>query len=188
MIKKFQKKAWMMAMTVIGITMSFMACSNSDNEEDDPATPKENVKETLYAVGISQDKSRGISDIEDVVFTEDDILWFDVNTRELKFRDMEEPLYKRLEPFREIRIYLGQNALFTVSSFVALWDSRVFNNLVLCYGRLEDEIVDNGCYYLYDCYPLQLKDSEKVKANREKNKEQWNVFINYLESSGKLKK
>lgn len=178
----------MMSMTVIGITMSFMACSNSDNEEDDSATPKENVKETLYAVGISQDKSRGISDIEDVVFTEDDILWLDVNTRELKFRDMEEPLYKRLEPFREIRIYLGQNALFTVSSFVALWDSRVFNNLVLCYGRLEDEIVDNGCYYLYDCYPLQLKDSEKVKANREKNKEQWNVFINYLERSGKLKK
>ena len=38
------------------------------------------------------------------MFTENDIEWFDVNTRELRFRDMEEPLYKKMESFHEIEM------------------------------------------------------------------------------------
>ena len=43
-------------------------------------------------------------------------------------------------------------------------------------------------YYLDDCYPLQFVDTDEVKANREKNAGQWELFIYYLESKGKLKK
>ena len=80
------------------------------------------------------------------------------------------------------------DALFVVSSFVGLWDSRVFDNLVLCYGKMDSEVSNDGNYYLYDCYPLQFIDTDAVKANREKNAAQWETFTKYLESKGKLKK
>lgn len=188
MIKWFQKKNWMVAFAIMGITMSIMACSSDDKEMNVPENVPEADEEILYAIGVNQGTSRGESE-DNVVFTEDDILWFNVNTRELKFREMEEPLYKQLEPFHEIQINLGQNTLFVIGSFVALWDSRVFENLVLCYGKSdEDEPTLNGSYYLYDCYPLQFLDSEKVKANIEKNKEQWSIFLKHLDKKGKLKK
>ena len=98
---------------------------------------------------------------------------------------MEEPLYKRLEPFHEIEFHLGDETLFTVSSFVSLLDSRIFEDVVLCWGNQES--IELGGYYLYDCYPYWL-DTESVRINREKNKVQWQTFINYLASKGKLTK
>ena len=115
-------------------------------------------------------------------------MWFDVNTRELKFKDKEEPIYKKLEPFHEIEIRLGDDALFVVSSFVGLWDSRVFENLVLCYGKIDGEVFLDGNYYLYDCYPLQFINEERVQTNIKKNAPQWEIFTKYLDSKGKLKK
>jgi len=43
-------------------------------------------------------------------------------------------------------------------------------------------------YYLDDSYPLQFVDTDEVKANIKKNAGQWELFIYYLESKGKLKK
>ena len=187
-MKKMKTKNffWMMAIAAACLTMSMTACSSDDDESGKPFTtdPVESAK--LYACGISQAGTRGTTDAANVVFTEDDILWFNVNTRELKFKEMEEPIYKKLEPFHEIEIRLNDNALFVVSSFVGLWDSRVFDNLVLCYGNLETTEMDG--YYLYDCYPLQYINDERVKANCEKNASQWETFTKYLESKGKLKK
>ena len=57
--------------------------------------------------------------------------------------------------------------------------------VVLCWGNQESIELDG--YYLYDCYPYWL-DTESVSANREKNKAQWQTFINYLASKGKLTK
>jgi len=75
-----------------------------------------------------------------------------------------------------------------VSSFVELWDSRVFENLVLCYGKIDGAVSLDGNYYLYDCYPLQFINEERVQANRAKRAEQWETFTKYLESKGKLRK
>ena len=175
-----------MAIAIASLAMSVTACSSDDN----PFTTDPVQSSTLYAYGISQEETRGVTEASNVVFTEDDILWFDVNTRELKFKDTEEPIYKKLEPFHEIEIRLGNDALFVVSSFVGLWDSRVFDNLVLCYGKMEmdGEVSLDDNYYLYDCYPLQIINTDAVKANREKNAAQWETFTKYLESKGKLKK
>ena len=49
-------------------------------------------------------------------------------------------------------------------------------------------LVHDGKYYLYDCYPLQYLDTEAVIANQKKNALQWDIFISYLRSKGKLKK
>jgi hypothetical protein len=184
-MKNFKSFARMMAITIAGMTMT--ACSLNGNEPEAPILiidPVENAP--LYACGISQSGTRSISDAQDILFTEGDIEWFNVTTREIKFRELDEPLYKRMQPFHEIEFHLGDDALFVVSSFVGDWDSRIFTNLVLHYDVITDP--NQGHYYLQDCYPLQFADTDEVKANREKNAEQWELFIHYLDNKGKLKK
>ena len=185
-MKYYKPLAWMMAIAIASTTMT--ACSSDDNETEKPFTTNPVESSMLYACGVGQSETRSVADAQNVLFTEDDIEWFNVTTREIKFKDMDEPLYKRMQPFHEIEFHLGDDALFVVSSFVGLWDSRVFDNLVLCYGKMDGEISLDGNYYLYDCYPLQFIDTDAVKANREKNAAQWETFTKYLESKGKLKK
>ena len=186
MEKNIRNKVWAVVIAATSITMT--ACSLDSNEPEKPFTTCPVEGSTLYACGISENGTRGVAEADDVVFTGDDILWFDVNTRELRFKDMPEPLYKKMEPFHKIEFRLGDNALFVVSSFVSLWDSRIFDNLVLCYGKMDGEVSLDGRYYLYDCYPLQFINEERVQNNREKNAAQWETFTKYLESIGKLRK
>ena len=182
-MKHYKSFAWIMAIAIASITLT--ACS-LDNDEPKPILIIEPVEEgMLAACGISDSGTRSDSN-EQLLFTEKDIEWFNVTTREIKFREMEEPLYERLEPFHKIKFYLGDNTLFVVSNFVSDWDSRIFSDLVLHYDVITDP--DQGHYYLHDCYPLQVIDTDEVKANIKKNAAQWELFTHYLESKGKLRK
>ena len=176
--------AWMMAIAIASITMT--ACISDNNETEMPFSSDLVDNGTLYACGVGQSETR--SDVEDsnVLFTENDIEWFNVTTREIKFREMQEQLYPRLQPFHEIKFYLGNNVIFVVSSFVGDWDSRVFTDLVLHYDVISDP--NQGHYYLHDCYPSQFIDTDEVRANIIKNANQWELFTYYLKSKGKLKK
>ncbi|MBP5771946.1 MAG: hypothetical protein J6W75_11455 [Bacteroidaceae bacterium] len=182
-MKHFTTLTWMLAIAIAGVTIT--ACSSNDNETEKPFTT-DPVENTLYACGVGQPETRSVADAQNMLFTEDDIEWFNVTTREIKFKDMDEPLYKRMQPFHEIEFHLGDYDLFVVSSFVGDWDSRTFTNLVLHYDVITDP--NQGHYYLQDCYPLQFADTDEVKANREKNAAQWETFTSYLESIGKLRK
>ena len=183
-MKHYKPFAWMMAIAIASITMT--ACSSDNNETEMPFSSDLVDNGTLYACGVGQSETR--SDVEDsnVLFTENDIEWFNVTTREIKFREMQEQLYPRLQPFHEIKFYLGNNVIFVVSSFVGDWDSRVFTDLVLHYDVISDP--NQGHYYLHDCYPIQFIDTDEVKANIIKNTNQWKLFTYYLKSKGKLKK
>ena len=46
----------------------------------------------LYACGVNESGTRSIGDTQNVLFTEDDIEWFNVTTRELRFCDTMAPL------------------------------------------------------------------------------------------------
>ena len=194
-MKHYRPLAWMMAIAIASMTVT--ACSLDGNGPEEPILIIDPVGESmLYACGISESGTRSISDAQDILFTEDDIEWFNITTREIKFfdepsgkaehRDMDVPLYKRLEPFHEIKFYLGDNELFVVSSFVGDWDSRIFTDLVLHYDIISDS--NQGHYYLHDCYPSQFIDTDEVQKNIKKNEGQWVLFTYYLESKGKLKK
>ena len=183
-MKHYKTFAWMMAIAIASMTMT--ACSSGDIETEKPFTTDPVEKATLYACGINQSGTRSMTDVDNIIFTEDDIEWFNVTTREIKFKDTDEPLNKRLEPYREIKFYLGDNALFVVSSFVSDIHSMIFTDLVLHYDLISDP--NQGHYYLHDCYPQQFINDERTQANIRKNAGQWELFTYYLESKGKLRK
>lgn len=183
-MKHYKTFAWMMAIAIASMTMT--ACSSGDIETEKPFTTDPVEKATLYACGINQSGTRSMTDVDNIIFTEDDIEWFNVTTREIKFKDTDEPLYKRLEPYREIKFYLGDNVLFVVSSFVSDIHSMIFTDLVLHYDLISDP--NQGHYYLHDCYPPQFINDERTQANIEKRAGQWELFTYYLESKGKLRK
>ncbi|MBR4699364.1 MAG: hypothetical protein IKP16_05395 [Prevotella sp.] len=183
-MKHYKTFAWMMAIAIASMTMT--ACSSGDIETEKPFTTCPASETTLYACGINQSVTRSMTDVDNIIFTEDDIEWFNVTTREIKFKDTDEPLYKRLEPYREIKFYLGDNVLFVVSSFVSDIHSMIFTDLVLHYDLISDP--NQGHYYLHDCYPSQFINDERTQANIRKNASQWELFTYYLESKGKLRK
>lgn len=183
-MKHYNPLAWMMATAIAGMTMT--ACSLDRYESENPILIIDPVEETMLAAcGVSVSDPRPASD-GPLLFTDRDIQWFNVTTREIKFRDMDEPLHKRLEPYREIRFYFGGDVLFVVSSFVSDFHSMIFTDLVLHYDVITDP--GQGHYYLHDCYPLQFIDTDEVKANIKKRAGQWELFTNYLRSKGKLRK
>ena len=176
--------AWMMAIAIASMTMT--ACSLDGNEPEKPFTTCPVSEGTLYACGIGQPETRSDAGI---LFTEDDIEWFNVTTREIRFRDTMEPLREKIPLLAGIDFYIGGKHLFSGgATHVSLICSQMFDDLVLCCGKIDGEVIDDGHYYLYDCYPLQFINDERVKANRMKRAAQWELFITYLDGKGKLRK
>lgn len=185
------------AMAVAGSALN--SCSLPDNHETDapfttcPVAEKPslvcngfNVMPTANADGNSVATSEyGNS----VIFTENDICYFDVNTRELKFFGEMDSLYKEIGVLEGVEFHLGDKMLFSGScTSVSLACSQIFDDIVLCYGDIDEDGNVHNSYYLLDCYPLWYADSDVVKANRAKHAGDWATFIEYLDSKGKLRK
>ena len=182
-------KLWRNILVMTAAMLSLASCSSNDNDQEKPFTvcPEEQIK--FYAcekIG----ETRGMTAVIDTLFTEDDIEWFNVSTREIRFKKQGELLYMKLKKnyHKEgLEFRLGENVLFEVSRFVSDLDSRIFYDLVLHYSTIgEDE--GNPRYYLHDCYPAQFINDERTQANIKKNAVQWETFTKYLESTGKLRK
>jgi len=169
--------------------LSLTSCSSNDNEQEKPFTtdPVEQIKFFVCETSV---ETRGATALIDTLFTEDDIEWFNVSTREIKFKKQDEQLFNKLMKnyHKEgLEFRLGESLLFEVSRFVSDFDSRVFTDLVLHYSVIAED-ADNPRYYLHDCYPLQFISDERTQANIKKNAVQWETFTKYLESKGKLRK
>ena len=183
-MKQYRTLAWMMAMAIATLSLPLTACSHDDDAaiSHQPETTAE-----LCVYGVQQTATRGSA--AGAVFTDDDIEWFDPATRELRFRPSVEPLREKLSFLAGIDFYLDGQYLFSGSAtFVGLICSQMFDDLVLCCGKIDGEVIDDGRYYLYDCYPLQFIDTDEVQANRERRAPQWEAFLKYLERKGKLRR
>ena len=174
---------------VMAVAISLTSCSSNDNEQEKPFTT-DPVEQTKFFVCEASGETRVATAVIDTLFTEDDIEWFNVNTREIRFKKQDEQLFNKLVKnyHKEgLEFRLGESLLFEVSRFVSDFDSRVFTDLVLHYSTIgEDE--GNPRYYLHDCYPSQFIDDERTQANIKKNAVQWETFTKYLEGKGKLRK
>ena len=175
---------------VVMATAIFIAsCSNNDNEQNKPFTT-DPVEQTKFFVCEANGETRGATASIDTLFTEDDIDWFNVSTREIRFKKQDEQLFNKLMKnyHKEVlEFHLGENVLFEVSRFVSDIDSRIFFDLVLHYSSIGED-ADNPRYYLHDCYPAQFINDERTQANIKKNAMQWETFTKYMEGKGKLRK
>ena len=184
-MKHYKFLAWMMAIAIASMTLT--ACSLDSNEPEKPFTT-DPVEQTKFFVCEAGSETRNAT--FDTLFTENDIEWFNVSTREIRFKKEDEQLFNKLMKnyHKEgLEFRLGENLLFEVSRFVSDFDSRVFTDLVLHYSTIgEDE--SNPRYYLHDCYPPQFINDERTQANIKKNAPQWETFTKYLESKGKQRR
>ena len=191
MNRKIKNRIWMVAIAIGSFAMLLTACSSDDIEVNSELDGKENVEQSsaLAAYAIDSQGTRSGGEVKTAVFTDEDIEWFDLNTRELRFGIDSEAIYNRLESLDRIEFRLGDDVLFQVDNIVNPTFSRPYFDLVLYYDWTweNDEKVGVG-YYLYDCYPKQFVDEELTKNNRNKRVEQWKAFTDYLESKGKLRK
>ena len=186
-----------MAIAIASLAMSMTACSSDDNEVNNmPEAERQQTEAGLCTYSVLPTETRKATGRRDSgngadgeLFTDDDIEWFDVNTRELRFRDTPTTPNGRLQLLSGIDFYLDGEFLFEGgATYVGLISSQVFLDLVLCQGRIEGGQVIDDCYYLQDCYPSQFIDDETVKANRINRAAQWEKFTKYLDSKGKLRK
>ena len=117
---------------------SLASCSSNDSEQDKPFTvcPKEQIK---FFVCETSGETRGETAVIDTLFTEDDIEWFNISTREIRFKKQDEQLFNKLMKnyHKEgLEFRLGENVLFEVSRFVSDFDSRIFYDHVLHYSTI----------------------------------------------------
>ncbi len=181
-------KIWRIAFVMLA-AISLASCSSNDSEQEMPFTT-DSVEPTKFFACEANSETRRTTATIDTIFTEDDIEWFNVNTREIRFKNTDGQLFKKMmENYdkENLEFHLGENVLFEVSRFVSDFDSRIFTDLVLYYSTIgEDE--GNPRYYLHDCYPPQFINDERTQANIKKNAEQWESFVTYLDGKGKLKR
>ncbi len=181
--------SWRYIFVMTAAILSLASCSSNDNEQEKPFTTDPVEQTTLYVCEVSSE-SRGSTASIDTLFTEDDIEWFNVSTREIRFKKQDEQLFNKLMKnyHKEgLEFRLGESFLFEVSRFVSDLDCRIFYDLVLYYSTI-GENEDTPHYYLKDCYPPQFINDECTQANIKKNAAQWETFTKYLEGKGKIKK
>ena len=192
MNRKIRTSIWTVAIAIASLATPLTACSSDDNEVSNELDGRENMNQsvTLAAYAIDSQDTRSGGEVRNTaVFTDEDIEWFDLNTRELRFGIDQEIIHKRLESLFFMEFRLGNEVLFQVDNLVNPTVSRTYFDLVLYYEWtwVGEEKVEVG-YFLYDCYPQQFIDEELTKINRNKRVNQWKAFIDYLESKGKLRK
>ena len=173
---------------VMAAAIAIASCSN-DNEQEKTES-KSPAEQTRFFACEASGESRGTTAVIDTLFTEDDIEWFNLTSREIRFKKQDEQLFKKLmENYQKgkVEFRLGEDILFEVSRFVSDLDSRIFTDLVLHYSPTYGD-TEEPHYYLRDCYPPQFIDDERTQANIRKNAEQWETFTNHLKGKGKLKK
>ena len=125
----------------------------------------------------------------DTLYTEDDILWFNDNTREIKFKYSDEEVRDKLwSKSKYLEFRLGENVLFKATRTSVVM-SNTYQDLVLCAGRMENKTHSSKGYFLYDCFPHIEKylNDERTQTNIQKRAPQWEIFLKHWESKGKLR-
>ncbi|MBD9143526.1 MAG: hypothetical protein EGP48_01220 [Erysipelatoclostridium ramosum] len=121
-----------------------------------------------------------ISNSSDIVFTGNDIQWFNPNTREIKFKNNVD--LNSFQTYQKIHFRLNNSYLFTAQTYASQHHSFIVNDLVLFI-----DVVTRKCY-LHDCYPLEIAENDPdTKENKEKRADAWSSFLTQLKAESKVK-
>lgn len=160
---------------IFAVLLYTVAITGSCSDED--YTPSRISIHSSYK-SANEPHDTGVYPNDTILFSGDDIKWYDESTEELRFNDTD-----ALMAFREnwtkydyATFYLDGKKLFTV----AITESQ----MPLTYDDLT--LIDNGYkYFLSHGYPTSAYASP-YKA--EKNAAAWNVFIKQLMAEGRYRK
>ena len=114
-----------------------------------------------------------------VVFTGDDILWFNETTRELRFKD-NNAKKTIVSTHKTLSFYIDDEYLFTASTYSsgASANSQTFSGLLFYYNSTENK------YYLIT--GNELVNSEREPPNDASDEtSEWSKFIEQLKQEGR---
>ena len=150
-MKYYKPLAWMMAIAIASTTLT--ACSLDGNEPEKPFTTCPASETTLYACGVNESGTRSIGDTQNVLFTENDIEWFDVTTRELRFCDTMAPLKEQIP----------------LLASVDFCDELLFGDVVEIFIEKDLDLpragANNDCLLLHKEHPLLYRFFRMLRKN-----------------------
>jgi hypothetical protein len=114
-----------------------------------------------------------------LLFTGNDIAWFNPNSREIKFTNIQPGPFS-IPMYAQIDMKIKDETLFTIVAHIINSVSRAYDDLVLFYD------LETSKYYLYDNYP-NYWSPESTQKNIEKRDSGWNKFLVQLKKEGRLK-
>lgn len=160
-------KYWLLICTLL---FSFCSCSDKDVQ-----------KSKLRAIARYNITSKANSNGSEpkLLFTGDDIAWFNPTSREIKFTTVKSEPFS-LPIYAQIDIKLENETLFTIVAHINEFVDRAYDDLVLFYD------LENSKYYLYDNYP-NYWSPETTEINRQHRKVNWNKFLEQLKRENRLK-
>jgi len=186
------KKISLLLVTVFLFSLSW-SCSDddSDGEQSRPSELLFKVTKTVHNPDIQGE----IQENDSIIFTGDDILWFNETTGEIRFKrnyTIEEIVTSI--PRSKVKICIGDQSLFTVLSFITDVSSEEIDEPVLYYNTLDIDDLDDNRFYLADGYPQWdwLTKDHPVQIMRDENMKkiepEWTRFIEQLKKEGKYRK
>ena len=119
--------------------------------------------------------------IDSLLFSENDIEYFNLSTNELKLKTTAKSI--EIQNFNNFRFYMGKDSLFTVHLALDVMSS-IINDLVF-YQTLKD-----GKLYLEDGYPVNTNSPESLTIraqNSAKPAVNWQKFIDRMDNMNKLR-
>ena len=119
-----------------------------------------------------------------VVFTGEDILWFNETTKELRFNNNVSNRSSVLSN-AAISFYIDDEYLFSSMIYAHSFSSQIYNSLVFFYNNIDNR------FFLIDGYPdvsvlSNPQESQKLRdENMQKIASEWSKFINQLKKEGR---
>ncbi len=150
------------------LLLTFVGCENDGSL---------NGESEIIVVGLGH-KVYNLPLGNEILFTGNDIKWFNKDTREIRFYD-HSAFSEKLGQYEKILVILAGTELFTATNVSSLI-SAAYDDLVFYYDIAEDK------YYLNDSYPGHLHP-EQVRLNKEIREENWGLFLYQLGIEGRLK-
>jgi hypothetical protein len=177
------KKVILWCTAMMGFSLS--GCSPGA-EEEIPSTASRLIVRTASEEVTARSAGGNLS--EAIVFTGDDILWFNETTKEIRFKDnvSNNPHNKGFG--KSIKFYIDDEYLFSSMVYVSDISSLTYNSPVFYYNLTENK------FYLKDGYPdaSVLQNGEAAQAERDENMRkiaaEWNRFIELMKNEGRYRK
>ncbi len=170
------KKVWLIAIFCCLLS----GCANDSIKESISV----NVPLTGIIVRASTAQTTINEGREPIVFTGNDMLWFNETTKEIRFKD-NAAMLKVISNVTFLKFYLDNNFLFSAIAYVKSQNDAVYDNMVFHYNTVENK------YYLLDGFPPNIVREPGIDISDPPASylptiaAQWQIFIDKLKQDGK---